>query len=142
MFDNLLCRSSRFESAIRFANIHLAHYHAFFFQGAPRRDVRVMIQRGHNDFVARLQIASDGSRQREGDGGHVLAETHFVGIAIEKIGHGLPRAGNYGVVATAGGKCTAGIGIVVQQIFLNRVDNLSWHLGARRAIQKSGGCAR
>ena len=115
--------------------------YAFFFKRAPRRDVGVMVQCGDDDFVARVQLAADGSSQREGDGGHVLAETYFIGGAIEKIGHGLARAANHGVVAPTGGEGSAGVGVIVEQIILNSVDDLLGDLRACGAVKKSGGLA-
>ena len=53
------------ERAIGFANVHLADDDAFFFKRAPGRDVGVVIESGDDDFVARFQIAADGTRERE-----------------------------------------------------------------------------
>ena len=102
------------QRAVGFTNVDLAHHDTFFFQRAPWRDVGVMIERRDYHFIARFQFAADGARQRKGDGGHVLAKTDFLGRTVEKIGHGLARAGNHGVGAAAGGEGSASIGIVMQ----------------------------
>ncbi len=125
------------EAAIGFADVHLTNHHAFLFQGAPRRHVGVVIQCRYHDFIARLQLTPDGARQREGDGGHVLAENDFVLFAMEKIRHRRARGGDCRVVAAAGQERSAGIRVRVQEIVLNCVHDLFRHLRPRRAIQKS-----
>src|ERR1700680_3711792 len=104
--------------------------YAFFFERAPRSDVGVMVERGDYNFVSGVHLATDGPGECEGDGGHVLAKTYFIGRAIEKIGHGLARAANHGVVAAAGGERSAGVGIIVEEIILNGVDDLLGNLRA------------
>jgi len=74
-----------------FANVRLANDHAFFLERFPRGIIGVVIERGEQDFVAGVQLAGDGAGERVGDGGHVLAEDHFVFFAVEEVGHG--RAG-------------------------------------------------
>ena len=64
----------------RFGN-HLNHADraaAFLLERAPGRDVRVMIQLGDDDLVARFVAAAERAREMEGERGHVRAEDDLV----------------------------------------------------------------
>ncbi len=95
-----------------------------------------MIERGEQNFVARLQFARNGARDGKGDRGHVLAKNHFVFFTVEKIGHGRAGIGDHLVIALAGEEGTAGVGVGAHQIPLNRVHHLRGDLRAGGAIEK------
>ena len=44
----------------------------------PRRDVAVVVEAGHHDLVARAQVTSHGSRQREVERRHVCSEADLL----------------------------------------------------------------
>ena len=53
----------------------------------PRPDVRLVVERGHDDLVARLERRADRAADVEGQAGHVLAELDLVGRArVEQVG--------------------------------------------------------
>jgi hypothetical protein len=122
-------------------DVDLADDYAFFFERAPGGDVGVVVEGGDDDFVASFQLAADGASEREGDGGHVLAEDDFIGVAVEKIRHGGARGGDHGIVGAAGGEGPAGVGVGGEEIILYRVHDLLGDLRARGAIEERGGLA-
>src|SRR5262249_19745416 len=101
----------------------------------------VVIERGEQDFVARLQFASDGARKIEGDRRHVLTEDHFISRTVEKIGHGGASAGNNFSRAAAGQESAIGVGISLEELFLDSVHHLARDLRAGRTVEKRGGLA-
>ncbi len=127
------------ERAVGFADIDLPDDDAFFFKSAPWGDVGIMIQRGYHNFVASRQPTTDRTGQRERDGGHVLPEDDFVGVAVEKISHRAARGGDGRVVSTAGGESAAGVGIGAEKIILHRIDDLLGNLRARGPVEKRSG---
>src|SRR5262249_9291380 len=96
---------------------------------------------GENNFVAGFKFAPDGARKAEGDSGHVLAEHHFLGSAVEKIGHCGAGGGNEFVGSTTGEESAVGVRVGFEKIFLNCIHDLTRDLRAGRAIEKSGGVA-
>src|SRR5260370_34092764 len=129
------------EGTVRFANICLTDDDAFFLERPPGGDVGVVVQSGDDDFVPGLQLAADGAGEREGDGGHVLAEDDFVRLTVEQIGHGRARGGNYGVIGTASGEGAAGGGVGGEKIMLHRVRDLLGTLPAGGPVGDAGGVA-
>ena len=120
-------------------NVRRPDHHTLFFEGPPRRDVRVMVQRGDHDFVAGPQLSPNRARQRECNRGHILPKDHFIFFTIEKIGHRSARRGDDRVIVAAGDKRAASVRIRMQKIILHRVHHLPRHLRSRRAIQKRRG---
>ncbi len=133
---NLTFQIFQIQRAILFANVHLPDNHAVFLQRTPWRHVRIVVQRGYHDFVARFQLPADCPRQRKRDRGHVLPEDNFNRTAVEKIGHRRPRRGNHRVVSPARFEGTVSVGVCAQQVILDRVHHLLWHLRPRRPVKE------
>ena len=77
----------KIEGAIRFANVHGTNHNTLFFKSFPRRIICVVIEHRKQDFVSRLELPSDRTRQPQRDRGHVLAEHHFLWGRVEQIRH-------------------------------------------------------
>ena len=78
------------EGAILRSDVNAVHLGAMLFQGLPGRNVGLVVQHGHDHFVAGLQRPADGATHVVGVGGHVQTEGDFIGGArIQEIGHGL-----------------------------------------------------
>src|SRR5690348_3011515 len=135
---NLAPKVVHIQRAIFFADVHLANDYAAIFEGAPRRDVGIVIESGDDNLIARLQIAADATRERKGERGHVGPKENFGGIAIEKISHGFAGAGDHCIGAATGGKCAAGIGIGIFEIVAESLDYLLWNLRSRCRVEKCG----
>ena len=57
----------------------------------PRADVRVVVERGHDDLVAGLQRAAEGVHEVEVDRRHVGPEDDLLGLGAEEVGRGDAR---------------------------------------------------
>ena len=90
------------------------HQTAILGDGLPRPAVGVVVQVRHHNLVACLQTTPDGACQVERERGHVRAENHFVGHAVQEIRIGLARSQNDGIRLHAGGESPVRIGIVVE----------------------------
>src|SRR5882724_8658463 len=135
--DDLRHKIIEIEGAIVFANVCLTDDYAFLFEGAPRGDVGVVVQCGDYNFIASVQFVSDGTREREGDRGHVLTEDNFVGVAVKEVSHGGAGGCDHRVVAPAGFEGAASVGVRAHPIIVNRIHHLLGHLRSRGAIEKS-----
>ena len=98
-----------------------------------------MIEEGEDDFVSGDEIAAESSTHGEGKRGHVGAEDDFVGIAIEKVGHGGARFDEDLVGIVAGLIGSVGVGVVAGEIVRDGVDDALGNLRAAGAIEKDGG---
>jgi hypothetical protein len=88
-------------------------------------------------------ISSPGPRSRpegathgEGERGHVCAEDDFVGVAIQKVGHGGARFVEDAVGVVAGLIGAVGVGIVARQIVGDGVDYTPRNLRAAGSIHE------
>jgi len=95
-----------------------------------------MIERGDNDFVAGLQIAANGSGERKGNRGHILAEDDFVVVAIEEVSHGGAGRSDSGVVAAAGFERATSVGVGIEEVILDGVHHLFRNLRAGGAVEE------
>ena len=103
--------------------------------GAPGRDVGVMIEFGDHDLVAGLPIAREAAREMEGDGRHVVAERHVGGRRVEEVGKGGAGVVKQRVGLGARGIGPVGVGVVMQQVVGHGVGDLLRHLGAPGAVE-------
>jgi hypothetical protein len=101
----------------------------------PRVDIRVVIELGDDDLVARLPGAGQGARQVEGERGHVGAKGNLVGRRAEEVAEGGARRGEHRVGFFAGRVRPVRVGVVVQEVVAHGVGNRRRHLRAAGAIE-------
>ena len=116
-------------------------YAPIFCHGQPRRDVRVVIEASHEDFVPAIEVAADGARDGEGQRRHVGTEGDFVGAAVQEVGHGAASPRDHCVGVSAGRVSSASIGVVVAQVGGDGVDHALRDLRSARAVEERGGVA-
>jgi len=124
-----------------FTNVDLADDGTFFFERLPGREIRIMVEGGQEDFVARAKLAADRAREGECNRGHVLAEDDLIGVTMKEIGHGRARAGDHLVGSTAGQEGATRVGVGVHQVALDGVHHLRGNLRSRGSVEKRGGLA-
>ncbi len=96
-----------------------------------------MVEAGDQQLVAALQFAANGAAQREGQRGHVGAEDHLVGRAIEEVGHRGARVGDHLVGALAGDERPAGVRVDSRQVIGDSVDHALRHLGTAGRVEEN-----
>ena len=125
------------ESAVVFVNPSHANGHAALFEGAPRRNVGVVIKMGEHDFVPRAEFAPDGAAHGEGQRSHVGSEDDLVRVAAQEVRHGRTCARNHRVGVAAGRVSATSVGVVAFQIIGDSVNHALWDLSSARTVEKS-----
>ena len=129
------------QRAIGGMDVHKADHAAAFFQRRPGRNIGVVVEPRHDDFIPRREFPAEGAAQREGQRGHVGAKNNFLRIAAQQVGHGRMRSGDNLIGAPAGGKRSMRIGVGGGQVPAHRVNHALRHLRASRAVEERGGVA-
>ena len=81
-------------AGVALADVGRAHDEAMILRAEkPGADVGVVVERRHDDLVARLERAAERVHEIEVDRGHVGPEDDLLGLATEKVGgrHARPR---------------------------------------------------
>ena len=125
------------EGAIFGININLLHRHAAILGGhAPRRNIRIVIKRRHDNFITWLPLATQRTTQRKRQRSHICAQHNLVGIATEQRRQTRMTFRHNRIGALAGRKRAVNIGHRTTQIGRNLVNHLIRHLGSARIIEK------
>ncbi len=102
----------------------------------PRVDVAVVIELGHHDLVARAPLSRERPRDMERDGRHVLAEAHPLRARGVEEGRVHPPGIEQERVGLLAARVhPVGVGVVVDQVLADRVDDRRGHLGAAGAVE-------
>src|SRR5207248_3856676 len=121
------------ETAVGGVHLHRANDDAALLgEGAPRRDVAMVIELSDNNFVPLTPFPTQPTRQVEGERGHVLAERDLLGRRVEELGEALPRAKQQGVGLLARRVEPVGVGVMMEEVVGDRVDDRARYLGAAR----------
>ena len=102
----------------------------------PGRDVAVVVEAGDDDLVSRLESATSGTGEREGQRGHVGAERHLVGRAAEEAAGGVARSVDNADRPLARLEWAADVRVRLAQIHRDGIDHLVGHLRPARSIQQ------
>ena len=108
---------------------------AIALEGAPGIHVRVMVELGHHDLVARSPVAAEGAREVEGERRHVGAKYDLGGGGAQVVGHGLAGRQDRRVGLVARGVVPVGVGVVMEEIVRHRVHHRLRYLGAARSVE-------
>ena len=109
-----------------------------FLQGAPWCYVGIVVERGDDDFVARLKIAANRAGERECERGHIRAEVDFVGRAAKKIGHRRMSRREHRIAAAAGGERAARVRVRLLVVVAHGVDHALGNLRSGGPVQERG----
>ncbi len=111
----------------------------------PGRDVRVVVERGHDDLVARLERPRDRVRELEVERGHVGPERDALRLAAHEVGRrGTGRAPSPRPIRARWLKAPPRFAFESRQVVRHRVDDSPGHLRAARAVEvrrTAGGAA-
>ncbi len=120
--------------------VHQTHDRPGFFGGGhPRRDVRVVIEAGADDLVARSPGAGKGPAEGQGDRRHVLPEGDLLGNGrVHQIGNGAPRRMLDLPRLFAGCERTAQVGTTPGEDGAHRIDDALRDLRAARTVRVHG----
>src|SRR5579864_8512601 len=99
---NLASKVVHVERAVGFVDVAKPYSHSAFFKRSPGGNIRVMIKMCDHEFISGSQIPTECAAEGEGERGHVLAEDHLVGVAMEKVRHSGAGASDRGIGAAAG----------------------------------------
>src|SRR5581483_7043464 len=102
----------------------------------PRRDVRVVVELGAEDLVARPELAAGRAREGEAQRGHVRAEDRLLGRAAEEPRGGRPRVRLERLGAAARLVRPADVRVRLAQVRRDRVDHLVRNLRAARRVEE------
>ena len=103
----------------------------------PRGDVRVVIEHGGDDLIARFQQPADGPGQQEVERRGVLAERDTAGVAVHERAAGHPGLGDELVGADAGLVLAFDVRVRADQVVPDGVQHPLRHLRATRPIEVS-----
>ena len=105
-------------------------------EARPRRDVAVMIQLGHDDLVALRPTASTSPRARWKVSVVMFRPNAIsVAIAVHEIGERHTRRVERGVGLGARRIVPVRVRVMVEQVVVHRLDDLSRHLRAARPVE-------
>ena len=107
--------------------------------GAPRRDVALMIEIRNNDFVASLPAAPQPARDVKRQRRHIRAEHDLVGRRIDQIRRGHARRMDHRVGLFARRIRPIRIGVVLIEVVGHGPTNRQGHLGAPRPVEVRDG---
>ena len=102
----------------------------------PGRDVRVVVERGDDDLVARPQRPREGAAQQEVERGHALPERGLSGRAAEERRGLLVRQLDELGRPPARLVRRADVRVVLAQVARDRVDDLVGALRSSRAVEE------
>ena len=102
----------------------------------PRRDVRVVVERGHDDLVALAQRPREGAAQQEVERGHALPERGLSGRAAEERRGLLVRELDELGRPPARLVRRADVRVVLAQVARDRVDDLVGALRSTRPVEE------
>ena len=112
------------------------HDAALLLEREPGRDVGIVVEPREHDFVPGAKAPPDGPGDREGQGGHVLAECDFVGIAgAQEIGRSGVSLGQDGVALLAGREGALVVGVRSLQVAGHGLDSAARHLCAAGSVE-------
>ena len=101
----------------------------------PRRDVRVVVEPGRDDLVARLERARDRVREQEVERRHVRAEGDLVGVAADEVGDRRSPGIDHVVRGSARAERAAEVRVVALEVAEHGVEHLARHLRAARPVE-------
>ncbi len=108
---------------------------------APRIDVGVVIELGHDDLVAGGPAPAERAPEVERQRRHVGAERDLLGPAAEQVGERRARGVERGVGLDARREGPVRVGVVVEQVVAHRVHHRARHLRAAGAVEVGDGRA-
>src|ERR1700735_2984211 len=101
----------------------------------PRRDIRVMVEPGHDHLVSRPPAGRQGACQPVSQGGHARPEDHAVRTAASQVRQRPAALGSDRVGPPAGREGTAGVSESGPVGIADGADHRDRQLSARRAVQ-------
>ena len=122
-------------------DVHPADDAAAFFERRPGRNIGVVIEPRHHDFIPGLDLPAEGAAEREGQRCHVGAKNRFRRVTAQQVCHGRMRCGENLIGAPARRKCPMLIGVRGGQIPAHGVNHALRHLRASRPVEESRGVA-
>ena len=126
----------RVEHACGRIELGQTNLHSVLFGGSnPRCVVGIVIEAGHDDGIARVPGAGEGTAQGEGEAGHVLAEDDLTGVGIEEVGHRLPAGCGDLVRCDRGAVSATEVADAVFENRCHRVDDDLRHLGSAGPVE-------
>ena len=102
---------------------------------APGIGVRVVVELGHHDLVARLPAAAERPAEVERERRHVGAEGDLGRLAAEEVRERAARGLEQGVGLGARRVRPVRVGVVVEQVVAHRVGDRARDLGAAGAVE-------
>ena len=135
-------RSSTSSWPVRGRNAHRPDRQAALARHLPPRvGVRVVVELGHDDLVARCPLAGERAAEMERQRRHVRPEGDLRRLAAEEVGEGLACAGERGVGLDARRVRPVGVRVVVEEVVGHRVDDRDRDLGPAGPVEVRDGRA-
>ena len=123
--------------AILLVNTRYANYHPLLFQRLPGCKIRVVIQAGQNNLVARLDLPTQRAAHRERQRSHIHTERDLIPVAPEKIRHRLPSLQEHGIGPPRRFVVAAAVCVVPRQIAADSVNHPLRNLRPARTVQEN-----
>ena len=100
----------------------------------PWRDVGIMVEPGYHQLVARLPVARQCPRSRDGERRHIRPEGNLVGRAAKQVGHSRPRGLGRSISSLRGSERAPAVGSAAFEMCCHCGDRRCANLSAAGAI--------